>query len=53
LLIFCGQRGIALIADEVFLDFSLKESHAVSFAAKHKPLTFVLGGLSKFVDCRR
>ncbi len=44
---FCGQRGIALIADEVFLDFSLKESHAVSFAAKNKPLTFVLGGLSK------
>ncbi len=36
-----------MIADEVFLDFSLKESHAVSFAAKHKPLTFVLGGLSK------
>jgi aspartate/methionine/tyrosine aminotransferase len=44
---FCGQRGIALIADEVFLDFSLKESHAVSLAARNKPLTFVLSGLSK------
>ena len=44
---FCGQRGIAMIADEVFLDFSLKGSHAESFAAKNKPLTFTLGGLSK------
>jgi alanine-synthesizing transaminase len=44
---FCGQRSIALIADEVFLDFSLRESRAVSFAAKNKPLTFALSGLSK------
>jgi len=44
---FCRQREIALIADEVFLDFSLKESRAVSFAARNKPLTFTLSGLSK------
>ncbi len=44
---FCAQRGIALIADEVFLDFSLKESRAVSFAAASEELTFTLSGLSK------
>jgi alanine-synthesizing transaminase len=44
---FCRQRGIALIADEVFLDFSLKESRAVSFCAKNETLTFTLSGLSK------
>ncbi len=44
---FCGQRSIALIADEVFLDFSLIRSHAVSFAAKNEPLRFTLSGLSK------
>jgi aspartate/methionine/tyrosine aminotransferase len=44
---FCQQRGIALIADEVFLDFSLKGSRAASFAAKDETLTFTLSGLSK------
>jgi alanine-synthesizing transaminase len=44
---FCQQRGIALIADEVFLDFSLKKSRAASFAAKDETLTFTLSGLSK------
>ena len=44
---FCQQRGIALIADEVFLDFSLKKSRAASFAAKDEMLTFTLSGLSK------
>jgi len=44
---FCGQRGVALIADEVFLDFSLKALRAVSFAAKNETLTFTLSGLSK------
>ncbi len=44
---FCVQRGIALIADEVFLDFSLKESRTTSFAAASEVLTFTLSGLSK------
>jgi len=44
---FCVQRGIALIADEVFLDFSLQESRAISFACKSEGLTFTLSGLSK------
>src|SRR5713101_7780880 len=44
---FCVQRRIALIADEVFLDFSLKESRATSFAAESEVLTFTLSGLSK------
>jgi alanine-synthesizing transaminase len=44
---FCGQRGIALIADEVFLDFSLQQSRATSFAAASEVLTFTLSGLSK------
>ena len=42
---FCGARGIALIADEVFLDFSLGELRGSLLSSG--PLTFVLGGLSK------
>src|SRR6201984_313774 len=44
---FCVQHGIALIADEVFLDFSLKNSPARSFASASEVLTFTLSGLSK------
>jgi alanine-synthesizing transaminase len=44
---FCAQRRIALIADEVFLDFSLNNSHAQSFVSLNKALTFALSGLSK------
>src|SRR5258708_21227812 len=44
---FCVQRGIALIADEVFLDFSLQNSRPRSFASSHQALTFTLSGLSK------
>jgi aspartate/methionine/tyrosine aminotransferase len=44
---FCGQRRIALIADEVFLDFSLNNSRAQSFVSLNKALTFALSGLSK------
>jgi alanine-synthesizing transaminase len=44
---FCRQRGIALVADEVFLDFSLENSRARSFASTNEPLTFTLSGLSK------
>lgn len=44
---FCVQRGIALIADEVFLDFSLNNSRAQSFVSLNQALTFTLSGLSK------
>src|SRR5882724_4380369 len=44
---FCAQRPIALIADEVFLDFCLKETRAVSLASANGVLTFTLSGLSK------
>jgi alanine-synthesizing transaminase len=44
---FCRQRGLALIADEVFLDFSLEDSHVTSFTSINQPLTFTLSGLSK------
>jgi aspartate/methionine/tyrosine aminotransferase len=44
---FCTRRRIALIADEVFLDFSLKNSRAPSFASANEPLAFTLSGLSK------
>ena len=43
----CAAREIALIADEVFLDYSHAESAAPSFAANHQALTFTLGGISK------
>ena len=44
---FCGQRRIALIADEVFLDFSLNNSRAQSLVSLNEALTFTLSGLSK------
>ena len=44
---FCRKRGIALIADEVFLDFSLREDPARSFVTADGALTFTLSGLSK------
>ena len=44
---FCAQRRIALIADEVFLDFSLNNSRAQSLVSLNKALTFTLSGLSK------
>jgi aspartate/methionine/tyrosine aminotransferase len=45
----CARHGLALIVDEVFLDYPLKESAAArSFACgEHPVLTFVLSGLSK------
>jgi aspartate/methionine/tyrosine aminotransferase len=45
---FCGQRGIALIADEVFLDFSFRDGEPVrSFVSSGEVSTFTLSGLSK------
>ena len=39
--------GLALIADEVFLDFSIEERRPASFARNQDSLTFTMSGLSK------
>jgi alanine-synthesizing transaminase len=43
----CSARELAIIADEVFLDFSLEENGAKSFVSNGESLTFTLSGLSK------
>jgi alanine-synthesizing transaminase len=43
---FCREHGLAVIVDEVFLDYRLADTHA-SFAANQEVLTFTLSGLSK------
>lgn len=42
----CQERDLALIADEVFLDYSFRGTH-ISMAANREALTFTLSGLSK------
>jgi len=42
-----AARGLALIADEVFLDFSLEKKRPLSFAGNRGALTFAMSGLSK------
>src|SRR5580700_915847 len=44
---FCRSHGLALIVDEVFLDYCLDEKPHASFAANGDALTFTLSGLSK------
>src|SRR5580704_272639 len=44
---FCRSHGLALIVDEVFLDYCLDEKPHASFAANVDALTFTLSGLSK------
>jgi len=47
----CAKRGLAIIADEVFLDFALDGRPRASFVTNGRttnvPLTFVLSGISK------
>jgi len=44
----CAEHGLALIVDEVFLDYGLQGHAGKSFASgTHPALTFVLSGLSK------
>jgi alanine-synthesizing transaminase len=43
----CSARGMAILADEVFLDYPMGETQARSFAANPDALTFTLSGLSK------
>ncbi len=46
---FCRRRGLALISDEVFLDYTFPEAAAAagSFAGTRDCLAFALNGLSK------
>ncbi|MGD0402001.1 MAG: pyridoxal phosphate-dependent aminotransferase [Candidatus Acidiferrales bacterium] len=43
----CSSRQVAIIADEVFLDFHLAATQQPSFAANKGSLTFTMSGLSK------
>ena len=42
-----ASRKVAIIADEVFLDFSLLAQPPSTFATNHEALTFTMSGLSK------
>jgi aspartate/methionine/tyrosine aminotransferase len=43
----CAAREMAIIADEVFLDFVLQDRKTLSFAGNPGALTFAMSGLSK------
>jgi alanine-synthesizing transaminase len=43
----CASREIAIIADEVFLDFALGDQRHATFAANAGALRFTISGLSK------
>src|SRR5216683_3437603 len=43
----CSQREMAVIGDEVFLDFPLADKKPVSFAGNKTALTFAMSSLSK------
>jgi aspartate/methionine/tyrosine aminotransferase len=43
----CRERGLALIVDEVFLDYALDDAHHPSLVANAGALTFTLSGISK------
>lgn len=44
---FCREYNLALIVDEVFLDFALDGASRPTFAANQEVLTFTLSGISK------
>jgi alanine-synthesizing transaminase len=44
---FCGEHKLAIIADEVFLDYAHAAEPQRSFAANQDVLTFTLSGVSK------
>ena len=44
---FCSDRNLALIVDEVFLDYGLDDQAHSSFTGNEEVLTFTLSGLSK------
>jgi aspartate/methionine/tyrosine aminotransferase len=43
----CREHELALVADEVFLDYGITDEMPLSFAANDGALTFTLSGLSK------
>ena len=43
----CAERELAIIADEVFLDFAIDGDRPASFAGNRSAPTFTLSGLSK------
>jgi alanine-synthesizing transaminase len=43
----CSSQGLAVIADEVFLDFGLMGETPATFASNSRTLTFTLSGISK------
>src|SRR5262249_18510199 len=43
----CSKHNLALIADEVFLDFAVQGPPAPSFVSQNSRLTFTLSGISK------
>jgi alanine-synthesizing transaminase len=43
----CSARGLAIIADEVFLDFSLAQKNSPSFVVSQASLTLTMSGISK------
>ena len=43
----CRGRNLALVVDEVFLDYAFDERRRQTFAANREVLTFTLSGLSK------
>jgi aspartate/methionine/tyrosine aminotransferase len=45
--ILCRDRGLALIVDEVFLDYSHEPTPRRSFVTNSEALTFTLSGISK------
>ena len=45
--IFCKKHGLAIISDEVFMDYRLEDGPFATLKGNSDVLTFVLGGLSK------
>jgi alanine-synthesizing transaminase len=46
---FCREHGLALIADEVFLDYAHDRAGQESFASNRDVLSFTLSGVSKIL----
>lgn len=46
----CSEHDLAIISDEVFLDYALDPEPPISFADNRNALTFTLSGLSK-ISC--
>ncbi len=44
---FCGEYNLALIVDEVFLDYAIDGAPRSSFVSNDRALTFTLSGVSK------